>query len=221
MKDLSWSLLAAACLLTGILGNLHIPKPVIVCSGIGKNCLRGQYCDVDNRFVISPWCLMDADRRARRCHNPSLDILFGRSSLHKRAPGDPSLDGRCGPQNGGLICAPNSAVYVVCKPLFALSEDARNLLTQLHRGHAARYFFSIHACSFASFNSRDRLPVGVEILPLIVEKGALQDAHLPRRQRTHHLEVPHDRTAGAGETMEVHHVRPEVPLEVAAANSGK
>lgn len=85
---------ALSLLAQGVLGNLNIGQPYYPC--LDQPCLDGLICR-DNGL----------------CTFPLPHELFRRVAAPAPipAPGDYSVDGKCGPANGGLICNPNSPNY--------------------------------------------------------------------------------------------------------------
>lgn len=75
-----------------VLGNLHIPQPHVMCKEI---CPVGKYC-----ISGDTWC-----------RTPVYRSKLTSASYPRIRRQALSTDGRCGPNNGGTICDPNSTVY--------------------------------------------------------------------------------------------------------------
>ncbi|KAG0132211.1 glyoxal oxidase N-terminus-domain-containing protein [Tuber indicum] len=94
------ALILSALFAHGVFANIPFPDPYIECDpgAAEEKCLRGQYCSEEDEL----------------CKSPAPHELFRRIARPNPipAPGDFSVDGRCGPANGGLICNPNSPNYV-------------------------------------------------------------------------------------------------------------
>ena len=120
--------LLSICLGRRVLGNIPVSyKVTLSCdhaSPYFTGCLRGMQCVEDGRYAMisCPRHLLYMVLTSGSCVKPAVqtypqsfevDALYNHlpRSLDDLIPRAYSSDGKCGPDNGGLTCDPNSAVY--------------------------------------------------------------------------------------------------------------
>ncbi|KAL8743824.1 MAG: hypothetical protein Q9190_003868 [Brigantiaea leucoxantha] len=97
------SILAVGLALGQVYANLPIPNKPMTCIGVAT-CNRGQPCDADGKCIWKRHAEGDLYPQSFRRSDVAIP-----KELQARAAY--SSDGKCGSQNGGLICDPNSKVY--------------------------------------------------------------------------------------------------------------
>ncbi|KAI5201489.1 galactose oxidase [Aureobasidium subglaciale] len=190
--------------------NIYFPKVQPTCDSENlefSGCLKGQFCQLDNTCtaVKHTWPMSFQDHGKRNV----FDLIEGLFKHKARGP-QYSEDGKCGPNNGNLLCNPDSKVYdgTCC------SSYGQTLL-------------------FAFIgNATDSKQDGVEVLQLIVEVVAHQvalqvrplqylliQARLSIEQHHRLLVLPLVMMADAVLILPMHCVMPRALMAVAARNS--
>ncbi|KAH0373081.1 DUF1929-domain-containing protein, partial [Aureobasidium melanogenum] len=93
------------------LANIYFPKVQPTCNSQDlqfSGCLKGQFCQENNTCtaVKHTWPMSFQDHGKRNIFD-----FFDRISKHQAKTPNYSQDGKCGPNNGNLLCDPNSTVY--------------------------------------------------------------------------------------------------------------
>jgi hypothetical protein len=109
------------------LANIYFPKVQPTCNSQDlqfSGCLKGQVCQQDNTYVAHP-CFQQINANIVRCmavkHTWPMSFQdHGKRDIfdfldhvfkHKAVAPKYSQDGKCGPNNGNLLCDPKSTVY--------------------------------------------------------------------------------------------------------------